>query len=66
VAKEMKFIWEECKKSLDELQEEKEREIIEVTEGIITRKLEQISEAKIEKETKLEMYRGTPEEGNIL
>lgn len=38
--KEIGEIWDECEKAIDELQQEKEQEVIELTEKLITRKLE--------------------------
>lgn len=46
-------IWEECEKVIDELQKEKEKEIIELTERCIMKKLERIAEAKIERDFEL-------------
>jgi len=46
VVQEVNEIWEECEWAIDELQSEKEKEIIDLTETLITYKLEKISEAK--------------------
>ncbi len=42
----MSQIWEECEKAIDELQKEKEKEIIELTERLTMKKMEGISEIK--------------------
>lgn len=66
VEQEANELWSECEKAIDQVQSQKEGEIMSLMEEVTIKKLEGITILKESRDNKMKIFGGTPEEKVVL